>query len=91
MGSIRRIRSARGGCVARPLKRWPTASPKKRWLASAAAGALTFEPSDRAPIFLRAPAMPSGLRVNWTAEASARYSRWRLTAALIRLPKKTPT
>jgi hypothetical protein len=34
--------------------------------------------------------MPSGLRVNWTALASARYSRWRETAALIMRPKKTP-
>jgi hypothetical protein len=34
--------------------------------------------------------MPSGLRVNWTADASARNSRCRLTEALSRLPKKVP-
>ena len=34
---------------------------------------------------------PSGLRVNCTAEASARNSRCRETAALMRLPKNMPT
>ena len=35
--------------------------------------------------------MPSGLRVNWTALASARYSRCRDTAAMISRPKNAPT
>jgi hypothetical protein len=35
------------------------------------------EPSASPPIFLSAPPMLSGLRVNWTALASARYSRCR--------------
>ena len=42
------------------------------------------------PIFFSAPPMPSGLRVNCTAQASARYSRCRETAALIRSPKNDP-
>ena len=42
------------------------------------------------PIFCKAPPMPSGLRVNCTAEASAKNSRWRLTPARIQLPKKVP-
>jgi len=35
--------------------------------------------------------MPAGLRVNCTADASARYSRWRDTALLISFAKNTPT
>jgi hypothetical protein len=35
--------------------------------------------------------MPFGLRVNCTADASARYSRCRETAAWISRPKNTPT
>ena len=66
------MRSVRGGCVANID--W-IALPKKRWLASFAMGWATFEPEWSPPIFMSAPAMPSGLRVNCTAEASARYSR----------------
>jgi len=43
-----------------------------------------------APIWSSAPAMPSGLRVYCTLEASARNSRWRDTADLIRRAKKRP-
>ena len=64
--------------------------PKNMWLASLADARLMVEPAPRAPIFFKAPAMAPGLRVNCTEAASARYSRWRLTAALIRLPKKVP-
>ncbi len=60
------------------------------WLASAARGESSFEPKTAAPIRLSAPPMPSGLRVNCTAEASARYSRCRDAAALMRLPKNKP-
>src|SRR5215831_5663432 len=49
------------------------------------------DPSASPPIFLSAPPMPSGLRVNWTALASARYSRCRDTAAMISRPKNAPT
>ena len=49
------------------------------------------EPRAKPPIFFSAPVMPPGLRVNWTEEASARYSRWRETAAWMSLPKKYPT
>lgn len=41
--------------------------------------------------FFSAPTRPAGLRVNCTAEASARNSRSRLMAPLIILPKKVPT
>src|SRR5262249_46491772 len=49
------------------------------------------DPSASPPIFLSAPPMPSVLRVNWTALASARYSRCRDTAAMISRPKNAPT
>ena len=42
------------------------------------------------PIFFSAPPMPVGLRVNCTAEASAKNSRCLLTADLIMLPKNVP-
>ena len=69
----------------------PRASPKNMWLTSSASASRTLDPSAEAPIFFKAPAIPGGLRVNWTAEASARYSRWRETAALMSRAKKTPT
>lgn len=65
-------------------------SAKKRCDASSAFGWLIRPPEAKPPIFLRAPAMPPGLRVNWTAAASARNSRWRETADLISRPKSTP-
>ena len=86
-GSSRRIRSSSGGWVANMLA-MPLA--KYMWLASAAHGLMSFEPNTAAPIRFSAPAMPSGLRVNCTAEASARYSRCRETAALMRLPNNRP-
>ncbi len=68
----------------------PGLSPlaKKKWLTSSPFGSRMAEPA--APIFLSAPARPTGLRVNWTAEASASTSRWRETAARIIRPKRTP-
>ena len=63
-GSIRRIRSTSGGCVdSRPNSSFKplTASPKNMWLASSAWGSAMREPAAKAPIFLRAPAMPSGI------------------------------
>ncbi len=60
------------------------------WLISAAWASRMFEPSASPPIFFNAPVIPPGFRVNWTEEASARNSRCRLTAALMRLPKNTP-
>ena len=92
LGSIARIRSSSGGCVANALKNELfKALPKNMWLASWACSDSRREPSCAAPIFCRAPESPSGLRVNCTAEASARNSRWRLTAAWMSRPKKTPT
>ena len=49
-----------------------------------------FDPSEKPPIFFNAPAIPEGLRVNCTAEASARYSRCRDTALWMILPRNTP-
>ncbi len=67
------------------------ASAKNMWLHSSAWASLIREPAASPPIFFSAPPMPAGLRVNWTEEASARYSRWRETAALMSRPKNTPT
>ena len=61
------------------------------WLISSAWPSRIREPSARPPIFFSAPAIPPGLRVNWTDEASARNSRCREMALLISLPKNTPT
>jgi hypothetical protein len=61
------------------------------WLASAALRLSNREPNTAAPIRFSAPAMPDGLRVNCTAEASARNSRCREMAALIMLPISEPT
>ena len=91
LGSSNRIRSSSGGCVAVkenhdsliPL-------PKNIWLASSACGVSNREPVAIAPIFFSAPAKPSGLRVNCTADESARYSRCRDTALLMRLPMRMP-
>ncbi len=78
-----------GGCVAKRLKNEPAkASPKNMWLISSAWPSRIREPSARPPIFFSAPAIPPGLRVNWTDEASARNSRCRLTAPLISLAQK---
>ncbi len=91
-GSILRIRSGSGGWVAsHPKSRLRTPWPKYMWEASGARGFSISEPVGSPPIFLSAPAIPAGLRVNWTAEASARNSRSRETAALIRLPMNVPT
>ena len=85
------MRSARGGWVENNAL-IPDAMPwpKNMWLASGAFGCSICEPVSKPPIFFNAPAMPSGLRVNCTADASARNSRCRLTEALMRLPKKVP-
>ena len=87
---MRRIRSLSGGWVANIALKPEVARPKNMWLACGAFGFLTAEPVTKPPIFLSAPAIPEGCRVNCTAEASARNSRCRLTAALIRLPKNVP-
>jgi hypothetical protein len=60
------------------------------WLTSLARAFDSCEPLDDPPIFFNALAMPFGLRVNCTDAASARNSRCRLTAALIRLPQYVP-
>src|SRR6266404_6466451 len=67
LGSKARMRSTKGGCVAKSESPKPFA--KNKWLASSACGELIFEPSVSPPIFLSAPANPDGLRVNCTAEA----------------------
>ena len=90
-GSMRRIRTVSGGWVERAAVQADTPLPKNMWQACSAFGLLIREPSASPPIFLSAPAMPAGFRVNCTAEASARNSRWRETAHLISRPKKTPT
>ena len=90
-GSILWIRLSRGGCVANSWwLKLPNAQPKNIWLISSACAFLILEVSGRPPIFFSAPAIPSGSRVNCTAEASARYSRCLDTALLINLPKKSP-
>ena len=85
------MRSANGGCVANKARNGVARPlPKNMWLASSARGVWSREPCTSPPIFFSAPAMPSGSRVNCTAEASARNSRCRETALLINCPKKTP-
>src|SRR6266487_129946 len=73
LGSKARMRSTKGGWVAKSESPKPLA--KNKWLASSACGELILEPEVSPPIFLSAPANPDGLRVNCTAEASARTSR----------------
>ena len=74
-GSMSRMRSLMGGCVENRNSMKPPDEAKKRCCDSRSA----FEPARFAPdipaTFFKAEARPSGLRVNWTAEASARYSR----------------
>ena len=78
-----------GGWVAIRLERKPpTPSAKKRCEASSASGVESREPCF--PIFASARARPPGLRVNCTAAASARNSRWRETASRMSRPKKAP-
>src|ERR1700730_10728566 len=84
LGSRARIRSINGGCVANPNSSLFKPFAKNKWLTSSARCDCNSEPSVAPPIFLRAPASPEGLRVNCTADASARNSRCRLTAAWIR-------
>ncbi len=89
LGSMARMRSSRGGCVAKRLCRTPVA--KSMWETSAARGFPMRLPCVAAPMILSAAAMPSGLRVNWTEDESARYSRWRETIAWIRREQRTPS
>ena len=87
---MRRILSSMGGCVAIRLERKPpTPSAKNRCEASSASGVESREPCF--PIFWSAPASPVGFRVNWTAAASARNSRWRFTAAWMIFAAAYPT
>jgi len=71
------------------------AAPRNRCDSASAFGWVIRLPGSRPcvspPILRSAPPMPSGLRVNCTLLASARYSRCRDTAALISRPKNTPT
>ena len=87
-----RMRSSSGGCVAStPMKRFADAVAKKHMPGIGRVCAIhSREPISQPPIFCSAPERPAGLRVNCTDEASARNSRWRLTAAWIKRPKKTP-
>ena len=81
------MRSSSGGCVAqRPpkldLKAW--AKKKVAELGRAFAGHDPAAEGVAADFLEGAADRRSGLRVNWTAEASARNSRWRDTAAWIK-------
>ena len=88
-GSIAMILAASGGWVAqRPPKFDSKACAKKKWLISAARWVSSDEPIARPPIFFSGRVTPSGFRVNWTAEASARNSLCRDTEAWISRPKK---
>ena len=81
VGSMRLIRSPMGGWVEKKNSMKPPEEAKKRCCDSRSA----FEPVRLAPAipptFFKAEASPSGLRVNCTDEASARYSRCRETEA----------
>ncbi len=81
------IRASMGGWLANQREESPSA--KRRWAASGAKALSSFEPA--CAMRASAPARPSGLRVNCTAAASARNSRWRDTAARMSRPKKAPT
>ena len=85
------MRFFKEGCVEKiPNQELRKPFPKNMWLASSAMGLRMREPCPKPPIFFSALARPIGLRVNWTAAASARDSRWRATALLINRPKKAP-
>ena len=85
-----RMRSLMGGCVEKRNSMKPPDEAKKRcWDSRSAVEPARFAP-DIPATFFKAEARPSGLRVNWTAEASARYSRWRETEAWMTLAKKMP-
>ncbi len=93
------MRSSSGGCVAIiPEAKLLRAGPRNRCDSVSACGCWIVVPPASSncgvvaspPILRSAPPMPSGLRVNCTALASARYSRLRDTPALIRRPKNTP-
>ncbi len=85
------MRSSSGGWVANSdSNHMLTPVAKNMWLSVSARRLATSELPGPALMVASAPAMPSGLRVNCTEEASARNSRWRDTAALISRPKKRP-
>ncbi len=65
-------------------------SPNSMWLTSSTLPLRRFDPVGMPPIFFSAPVSPSVWRVYCTADASARYSRCRDTAALISRPASTP-
>ena len=85
------MRSSSGGCVANsdPNHRL-TPLAKNMWLSVSARRLATSEPPGSALMVASAPAMPSALRVNCTDAASARNSRCREMAALMRRPKNSP-
>ena len=93
-GSSAWMRLTSGGCVAyidasSEVNLKP--SPNSMWLTFSDLAFCSFEPASNPPIFFSAPASPLVWRVNWTADASARNSRCREMAALMRRPKNTPT
>src|SRR6185436_9175508 len=75
------MRSSSGGWVSnRPESFTSIPWPKNICDTSSAWRLAIRAPAEDAPIWSSAPAMPSGLRVNCTLEASARNSRWREAA-----------
>ena len=84
------MRSRIGGWLANSASNKPLRSAISMWPISSLSALLSVARSGDAAIFLSAPAMPCGLRVNCTAEASARNSRFRETADLIRRVNNTP-
>ena len=79
-GSNWRMRASSGGCEAKRLLS-DAPGEKSRCASSLRLAHRIALPKLDAPIRLSAPANPDGLRVNCTAEASAKNSRWRDTEA----------
>ena len=73
-GSMRSMRSSIGGWVAKALHKRCLTWPKNRCDISSARAVSTKVPALWPPMILSASPIPSGFRVNCTAEASARYS-----------------
>ena len=63
---------------------------KSIWDTSGARALSSLLPPEYAPMSLRASAIATGLRVNWTDEASASSSRWREIMACIIRVQSTP-
>ncbi len=85
------MRETNGGCEAiLPLNPARTGESKSKCDSSLRLAHRNLPPAAIAPIRFSAPASPTGFRVNCTAEASARNSRCRETAAWISRPNNTP-